>query len=187
MVRAAEDLAPEPRWTDIFYESVPIEPNGHQTIGLRVSSTGSAWLGEARDDRFYFTVIWEGVHGTTSERAVGKASAISARLHLPDGVAPPAADSKPRWINQGGHGIDSWILESKFPWGRNRYDEGWIELRLPKRRLWVQIPYGFTRDPSEKWPEAEQGRESPKLAAAMTKLPAADTFVPWHSVDGCVT
>src|ERR1700730_1276120 len=41
-------------------------------------------------------------------------------------------------------------LNYVFPWGRNVLKEAWVELRLPGQRYWLEVPYGFTRNPQER-------------------------------------
>ena len=54
----------------------------------------------------------------------------------------------------------TYSLHYVFPWQRNRFDEAWIELALPHDKFWIEIPYGFTRNPSDPLAESEADRGS---------------------------
>lgn len=111
-------------------------------------------------------------------------SKIRLRLHFADGsiVAPQHSDFDkpfPRWSHTGRnwHGRFSCF----FPWGKNQMQEAWLELTFPERSYWLEIPYGFTRDPSSaKLPASKSGR--PKLAPAMKTLPKNAQIVNWKGV-----
>ena len=106
------------------------------------------------------------------------------RLHYADGSVVTLRHSnftKPfaRWSHTGRnwHGTFSCV----FPWGKNEMQEGWLELAFPERSYWLEIPYGFTRDPSSaKLPTSKSGR--PKLAPAMKTLPKNAQIVNWTDV-----
>jgi hypothetical protein len=67
-----------------------------------------------------------------------------------------------------------------FPWGRNSLDEAWIELFAAGRRYWIELPYGFARNPADaETADAERGR--PQYPATM-KVSADDVLVPWLRV-----
>jgi hypothetical protein len=69
-----------------------------------------------------------------------------------------------------------------FPWGRNALEEAWVELRLPGQRYWLEIPYGFTRNPRDRLSPAIPSAGPPATAAAMEKLPSGDKILKWSRV-----
>ena len=107
---------------------------------------------------------------------------VSVRIHYPDGSVN---DPKPSIVNGIGVG-NSWgmtyPLVYDLPWRGNVLEEAWIELRLDKQRLWLEVPYGFTRNPADPLTPTDARRGEPALAAAMKTLGASDKIVPWRHV-----
>ena len=93
-----------------------------------------------------------------------------------------ATDRVQSWEGMGNSLGTTYGLFFYFPRNTNQLEEGWIELRLPAQTFWIELPYGFTRNPTEPLlPDPEHG--IPVLPPAMTKLPAKDLLVPWLFVD----
>lgn len=66
-----------------------------------------------------------------------------------------------------------------FPWGKNLLEEAWIEVRFPEKTYWLEIPYGFTRNPADPLaPDAPQ-QGVPVLVPAMKELGSKDQILPW--------
>lgn len=68
-----------------------------------------------------------------------------------------------------------------LPWGKNDLREAWIELRIAGAVYWLEIPYGFTRNPAEPLCQTEFGGV-PKLCPAMARLKEQTNIVNWESV-----
>ena len=69
-----------------------------------------------------------------------------------------------------------------FPWGVNGLAEAWLELRVRDAVYWLEVPYGFDRDPGRSI-EGVTGKDgAPVLAAAMNALPSGAKIVPWGHV-----
>lgn len=109
------------------------------------------------------------------------AEAVVMKLHIADGevvTRPSAAD----WLGFGGGGGITWSLTSAFPWSRNALDEAWFEVRAAGQTWWIELPYGFARDP-EDTEVIHHDRDVPRFAAAMQPLAADDILVPWLAVE----
>lgn len=109
---------------------------------------------------------------------------VEAKLHLPNGhvIAPQKVD-RIVWSSRG-PGMTG-VFQSTFPWQDNNLDEAWIELRLTGMVHWLEIPYGFSRDPHAQLPRKDLSRNEPQFAPAMQQLNATDDkhrIVSWQSV-----
>src|ERR1019366_1093804 len=68
-----------------------------------------------------------------------------------------------------------------FPWGTNALEESWIKVSMGAEHYWLEIPYGFDRNPKDPLPPSvPEGR--PKFAAAMKDLTSHDHVLHWQSV-----
>ncbi len=109
------------------------------------------------------------------------------RMHLPDGTVVAAARDPLAGVQiYGGPGprpTDHWTGGALFPWQRNALDEAWIEVDLGARgRYWLEVPYGFVRDPAASLPTARDPRIRAQLARAMSRLTDRDHLVPFRHV-----
>jgi hypothetical protein len=71
----------------------------------------------------------------------------------------------------------------QFPWGNNVLEEAWIELHFPEQTYWLEIPYGFTRNPADPPAPPAPQLGIPTLAVATKDLRPKDQIVPWVSVE----
>jgi hypothetical protein len=87
-----------------------------------------------------------------------KTNALSAKLHRANGQVVNA-DGKllnsPIGLSSGGY-VD-WQSIAFFPWGTNTLEESWVEVRTGKEVYWLEIPYGFDRDPKQALPKPTTG------------------------------
>jgi hypothetical protein len=68
-----------------------------------------------------------------------------------------------------------------FPWGSNALQESWIEVSIGSERYWLEIPYGFDRDPADSLPPAIAAGP-PHFASAMNALTEHDHVVRWENI-----
>jgi hypothetical protein len=178
----AAKAAPETThaWQRIAYPSVPVSGLDR---GLSVSVDSGS-----RDSvpALRVSIHWGTSRGHPEERPPGDiadAGKIEARLHLSDGtIVSPLPGGFGRWMGVGGGLGTDWSLMYRFPWSGNKLEEGWIEVRLPQQTFWVELPYGFTRKPSDPM-VADGDRGYPAFPPAMKELPAKDVLVPWLYVE----
>ncbi|HWB04044.1 MAG TPA: hypothetical protein VG796_13535 [Verrucomicrobiales bacterium] len=70
-----------------------------------------------------------------------------------------------------------------IPWGPNAFDDAWVRLDLKDRVFWVELPYGFMRDPKDPPAPEDPKRESPKTTPFSQKKPGPqDLIIPWEYV-----
>ena len=176
-------LAPSPAlaqpifWGSIWYPAVPIPDTANEQLGVRVSSHLHPDLPRLRLD------IWWA--NSTQPRAfpapIKEAAAISVRLHTPDRTT--ASDEQAtHWIGVSNAGSTTHSLIFTFPWQRNALDEAWFELRVAGKTYWIELPYGFARDPLAREPASEK-RGRPVFPSTMANLGANDVVVPWLFVE----
>jgi hypothetical protein len=72
---------------------------------------------------------------------------------------------------------------AEFPWGENTLEEAWFELRIDDRVYWLEVPYGFVRDPMAPLAPAISAGGPGAPAPAMKELGAAHRVVPWTKVE----
>jgi hypothetical protein len=81
----------------------------------------------------------------------------------------------------GKAGFLQWVVIGYFPWDENQLDAAWIEVSLAQQRFLLELPYGFSRDPSlATAPSKSYGR--PKLPLAAQHAAASAQVVYWESV-----
>ncbi len=177
----AKDAAAERHdWQRIDYPPIPIPGEEKEKMMVLVGSGGRN--GEASHLRF--DVLWStGRNRGPLPKSIADASKLVVRLHLSDGkiVLPDPGPRPPSWIGAGGMGI-TWSLIYMFPWQRNEMEEAWIELALPDTTYWVELPYGFTRDPAAVLP-SDAKRGEPVFPPTMKALGDRDHLVPWWRVN----
>jgi hypothetical protein len=102
------------------------------------------------------------------------------RLHLSDGtIVTPEKNYFTSTGGRAGSSYDSFTYY--FPWQRNALEEAWVELAVGGQNFWIEIPYGFTRNPSDPLPtKAKSG--SPVFPPTMKELGEKDHLVPWLHV-----
>ena len=101
---------------------------------------------------------------------------IIARVHRASGrIAETTFD------RAAGGFRNEWVSIAYFPWGSNTLSESWIEVLVGRETYWLEIPYGFDRNPEDSLPPIVNGGR-PKVAAAMGKLRNTDHVVPWSTV-----
>ncbi len=119
-----------------------------------------------------------------------KTNVITARLYRADGeIVEPTTEGKkllnsPVAISTAsarGKGPNPQVM-TFFPWGPNTLEECWIEVSIGPERYWLEIPYGFDRDPKDPLPSSIPGGR-PKFVSAMKSLTAHDHVVRWKDVE----
>ncbi len=133
---------------------------------------------------FRIDVNWWSANSKIEPGGSKKASQIKLHLHYPDGsIVEPVEQPNGPIGGTGNAQNTDWNQMYRFPYGPNKLVEAWVELSLPDRTYWLEIPYGFTRDPHAPLPPTEPDAGLPTLAPAMKHLGADDLIVPWTKVD----
>jgi hypothetical protein len=172
---AQEAEATRYRWEYIAYPTLPTQPDGFPAPVLTLYNREHAGL-EFRLSYY--------VPRTAAEPRKGLPSAekITVRLHSADGkVSDPAPDEWRGAIGLTNGKGTTYTYIYHLPWKRNVLEEACIEVRLPQQAYWVELPYGFTRDPPESLTPVEPRRGMPAFAATM-KPGDTDRLVSWLHV-----
>ncbi len=106
---------------------------------------------------------------------------VVVRLHLADGKILDGKASGGDGFGHGGETVVTYIYF--FPWQPNVLEEAWLEVHLPERVCWLEIPYGFTRNPNDPLALIEVRAGRPKLAAAMKDMGEKDVILGWSYVE----
>lgn len=161
-------------WRSITYPPLPI---------LNSEKQFRATLSPERDDLKYLELsltCWS--LGQNAPESPMKAP-LAIRVHRNE-----QTDDGTDMVWLGGSGFSAGpgithMLTWKQEWGRNDLAEAWIELKLSDRTYWLEVPYGFMRDPREPLPPSEPHSGRPKLATAMKELGDLDRLVAWDEVE----
>jgi hypothetical protein len=119
-----------------------------------------------------------------------KTNAIAARLYRANGqvVEPTAEGSKTlnrpissSWSARLPDGKYAPQVMTYFQWGTNALEECWIEVTIGQERYWLEIPYGFDRNPADPLPPSIPAGP-PTFIPSMKLLTGHDHVVRWQSV-----
>ncbi|HWD92554.1 MAG TPA: hypothetical protein VG938_09405 [Verrucomicrobiae bacterium] len=118
-----------------------------------------------------------------------KTNAVTARLYRANGeIVEPTAESKkllnaPISVETSSYPGEEPIPQvmTYFPWGTNAMEESWIEVSIPPDRYWLEVPYGFDRNPADPLPPSVKGG-APQFISAMKSLTEHDHVVRWVDV-----
>jgi hypothetical protein len=169
-------------WTHIYYPSVAIPSAPGEMCWILVRS--NALSGEPdQKPQLDISAGWSGRDSAKIPETVTEPERMSVRLHLPDGrvLEPHNPFRQMGVISMSGGQSASRV--GQFPWGGNVLEEAWFELKIDGRAYWIEVPYGFTRDPMAPLPPAMPEANAAALAPAMAKLGPEDRVVPWSKVD----
>lgn len=105
---------------------------------------------------------------------------LKLRLHYPDGrVVDSVKESGPFVVTAG-------VLVTGrsfvFPFGDNALTEAWFELRAGGQTFWLEVPYGFPRNPEDPMPPSDPNGKPQGYAPAMTPMKKEDDIVRWNNV-----
>jgi hypothetical protein len=183
---AAQRASPEPRepracWTSIQYAPLPIPSARGQSCSVSVRSDARPGP-EDQQPRLQVAVTWSERESEPIPEAMTKPERMSVRMHLPNGNVVETQNS----FRAGGITTEknrhSLSRIGQFPWGANTLDEAWFELKIDEVVYWLEVPYGFTRDPLGALPPSEPKAGPGKVAPAMAKLGPCDRVACWWKI-----
>jgi hypothetical protein len=170
-------------WKWIYYPRLDIPGVPGEKCSVMVGSGAGQEPGAK--PRLYVAMVWSGRNASRPPEVFLHPKRMSVRMHAPNGAVtdpqpPDQPDIAPAISNAGGISYSRTI---NFPWSANALDEAWFECRLGDRVYWLEVPYGFVRDPLAPLapPVAEAGPA--KAAPAMKQLGAQDRVVPWSKIE----
>ena len=117
-----------------------------------------------------------------------KTNTITATLYRANGeVVEPTPEGKsllnsPAYLQtlSSSSGMPAPQVMTYFPWGSNVLEECWIEVTIPPERYWVEVPYGFDRNPADSL--APANTNGPPQFFPMKSLAEHDHIVRWENV-----
>jgi hypothetical protein len=169
-------LAESAIWNQIMYPPLTTLGTRNGRMSVIVESGGS--MGGKR--QLQFLLLWDTDSYSGLPEPIAKPSDIVVKLHTGDGkVTLP--ESPRGWTGGGSRGM-TYNLDYTFPWSRNALDEAWIELHVAGQTYWLELPYGFIRNPADPEP-TDADRSYPEFPPAMKNLTDKDILVPWLHVD----
>ncbi len=119
-----------------------------------------------------------------------KTNAIAAQLYRANGdIVEPTAEgmellNAPIGVSTASYPGMKLVPQvvTYFPWGTNALEDCWVEVSIGSERYWVEIPYGFDRNPADPPPPSIHAGP-PKFVAAMKSLTEHDHVVRWENVE----
>ena len=181
MAGAAQAPPPTPIWQRIRYPAVTIPGTAREQLTFLVGSGGHKSGPNEEPSHLRLDVQWSGRDGAPRPNAIAGAGAVSVKLHMADGSVLTPSPS-PDWPGVSMGGWTTWSLVAIFPWSQNALDEAWFEVRAGGQTWWIELPYGFARNP-EAAEVPDRTRDVPRFPAAMRPLGATDLLVPWLAVE----
>lgn len=119
---------------------------------------------------------------TGNVAAPSQANSIKAKLYRAGGkIVEPESDSFNHPIGMGSGGYIDWSAMASFAWNTNVLQESWIKVSIGSENYWLEIPYGFDRNPLEELSPPGLGG-APKSASSIMPLEIHDHLVPWKEV-----
>ncbi len=128
-------------WDSISYPDLPPSPPGLQKPALSI---------RRHDDGLVLHLEYS-IPAPEDGRENGLPSEdkIAARLHTGSGkITESIPDEQNGTPGLGYMNFITYPYSFRIPWGPNVMEEAWIELRLPDQLYWIEVPYGFTRNPA---------------------------------------
>jgi hypothetical protein len=171
LAHAEDAKAARHNWSEITYPDLPATEVGSPVPGF-VLRNGKA---DGMQFIIYYVFVKVGQKGQGKLPPIEK---ITIRLHTPDGKA---SDAKAEGVGMLGGLATVFEYKFRFGWRPNVLEEAWIEVGLPKQTYWVEVPYGFTRNPADPLEPAERRSGPPKLPPTV-KPGKADWLVHWFDV-----
>ena len=163
-------------WRSISYPDLPTQfASGTSAPTIRCSDDGI---------QFSLAFSWSDDDAKEDSFKLPNGSEIKLQLHYTNEkiVEPSNSTFDGELMTFGRRGYSSGSFTCTFPWSENEMLEGWLHVSTSGREYWLEIPYGFTRDPKiEKLPTAKTG--PPELPAALKPFPEKSHIVNWKHVN----
>jgi hypothetical protein len=163
------------KWKAISYPDLPTKfASGFAATSVRSTEKGLSLA---------LLFSWADDDAAKEEFVLPDGKKIGLALHDTDGnkVEPIESNFDGELMAFGRRGYSSGSYHCTFPWSGNDMSEGWLEIRMQNGSFWLEIPYGFTRDPSaDKLPVTRKG--TPKLPPALKPFPGNSRLVNWKHV-----
>ena len=169
-------------WKSIDYPMVDIPSAPGEKCWLTVMS-GAGAKADDQPLRLRIAVGWSGQDGKPQPEAMRKPEQMSVRLRRGNGTIGQPLTKFVAGPSIGMSGGQSTCRSAEFSWGENALEEAWFELRIDERVYWLEVPYGFTRDPLAPLAPAIPAAGPGKPPATSKQFSAHDRVVPWSRIE----
>ena len=186
----AQAPAPTSIWQRVHYPPVPIPGSAGEVLSFTVASGGHTKRPQEEPSHLRLDMRWSPRHDVPLPTPIADVSLpapiadpalIVVTLHTGDGKVVTLQRGL-GWMGTGNARGMQWHLIYILPWSRNALDEAWFEVRVPGQTWWVELPYGFARNPED--PEIpDRDRGEPRFPPSMLPLGEKDILVPWLAAE----
>ena len=163
------------QWSSISYPKLPTEfASGVASPTIRCAEDGI---------QFSLAFSWSKDDEKKDAFKRPNGSDIKLRLHYNDKkiVEPRDSTFDGELMTFGRRGYSSGSFSCTFPWSANEMLAGWLQVTTGNKDYWLEIPYGFTRNPSTRiLPTSRDG--APKFPPALRPFPEQSHIVNWKHV-----
>ncbi len=179
----AQAPAPTSIWQRVQYPPVTIPGTAGKQLRFIVGSGGHTHRPQEELSQLRLDVIWmQGLLAPSSE-TIANAKDIVVRLHTADGKIPAALPQDAfLGCSHTGVGFESQCaLTGIFSWSHDA--QAWFEVRVGGQTWWLELPYGFARNPEDPDVPDRFPSEPHFFPPATSPLGPHDFVVPWLAVE----
>ena len=169
-------------WENIDYRVPVFQEELNRAPSFTITS-GEQWNQVSRGLRLDISDLMQGVQFL-------RTNAVVARLYRANGeIVEPTLEGKETlnmpvstsWSAVLPDGTFALGVMTYFPWGTNALEEAWIKVTVGPERYWLEIPYGFDRNPADPLPPGiSEG--PPQFIPVMNPLTEHDHVICWQDV-----
>jgi hypothetical protein len=165
-------------WQRVWYPPVTLPGTARDQLTFLVGSGGHTARPESEPSHLRLDVQWSARDGVPMPPVIADAEGVSVELYTGDGKVVRPEPSLHHWIGVGNGGGTTMSLISIFPWSANALNEAWFKVRAGGQTWWLELPYGFARNPEDA-EVSDPVHDVPRFPPAMSPLGDSDVLVPW--------
>ncbi len=144
---------------------------------------GTNTLTHATSFDLYLNFTVRSVDGKWPKGPPLNSSQMGARLHFVNGkILDPKPDDRHGGVGVGNSRAVNYSFIYEFPWSRNALDEAWLEVTVLGQTYWLEVPYGFTRNPTEPIESGSRQNGKPSFAPGMVESSKTNQIIHWTRV-----
>ncbi len=171
-------------WQHVTYAPVTTPGAAGKQLMIIVGSGGHTNKPHEEPTHLRIDVMWIQPDDASRSETIANAKDIVVRLHTADGkiLAAAPGDELSGACARTASGAGMWCsLIDMFPWSNNA--QAWFEVRVPGQTWWLELPYGFARNPEHPGVTDRFPSEPHFFPPETLPLGAHDVVLPWLRVE----